>query len=362
MSKVIENSLSSKYLSEDLVKNHQKKLLAGDPSKDMIENLSNSIASNLALNNSIIISHYYVDPWIQKLTEETGGMVGDSLEMAKFGYQTKADNLIIVGVKFMAETAKILSPNKSIFVPTTEATCSLDLGCPADEFKDFITNYQDREVVVYANTSAKVKALADWVVTSSIAKEVIDELDSEGKKIIWAPDKYLGSYLRKETGADMILWDSACVVHEEFKSEGLKNLKKINPDAGILVHPESPQEVIDMADAVGSTSQLIKAAGDLNFNKFIVATDKSIFYKMQMAAPGKELIEAPTGGSGSSCRSCAHCPWMALNSLENLNDCAKNLSNEIILDSDLIEKARKPLDRMLNFKLDENNIAQKKGF
>ena len=209
--------------------------------------------------------------------------------------------------------------------------------------------HPDRVIVVYANTSAEVKAMADWVVTSSIAKEIIEDRHIDGQKILWAPDKYLGGYLQKETGADMLLWDSACVVHEEFKASGLRDLKKIHPDAGILVHPESPAEVVSMADAVGSTSFLIKASQELDFNKFIVATDKSIFYKMSEFSPDKEFFEAPTGGSGSSCKSCAHCPWMGLNSLKNLNECIDKLSNEVHLDSDLIEKARIPLDKMINF-------------
>ena len=209
--------------------------------------------------------------------------------------------------------------------------------------------YPDRVLVVYANTSAEVKAMADWVVTSSIAKEIIEDLHLNGEKILWAPDKYLGSYLQTVTGADMILWDSACVVHEEFKASGLRDLKKIHPDAGILVHPESPSEVISMADAVGSTSHLIKASQELDFNKFIVATDKSIFYKMTQLSPTKEFFEAPTGGVGSSCKSCAHCPWMGLNSLQNVDLCIEKLSNEIQLDDSIIQKAKIPLDKMINF-------------
>ena len=240
---------------------------------------------------------------------------------------------------------------KNVYVPTSEATCSLDLGCPASELMEMRNKYPDRKLVVYANTSAEVKAMADWVVTSSIAKEIIEDLHLEGEKILWAPDKYLGDYLQKETGADMILWNSACVVHEEFKASGLKDLKKIHPDAGILVHPESPPEVISMADSVGSTSHLIKASQDLEFNKFIVATDKSIFYKMQQFSPKKEFFEAPTGGVGSSCKSCAHCPWMGLNSLKNVEVCTRELTNEITLDSLVIEKARVPLDKMINFSI-----------
>jgi len=249
----------------------------------------------------------------------------------------------------MAETAKILSPTKNIYVPTLESTCSLDLGCPAKELREMREKYPDRILVVYANTSAEVKAMADWVVTSSIAKEVIEDLHFQDKKILWAPDKYLGGYLQKETGADMILWDSACVVHEEFKASGLRDLKAIHPDAGILVHPESPMEVVAMADSVGSTSHLIKASQELNFKKFIVATDKSIFYKMKKLSPTKEFFEAPTGGVGSTCKSCAHCPWMGLNSLKNLNQCVDKLTNEIELDHSVIEKAKIPLDKMINF-------------
>jgi quinolinate synthase len=269
--------------------------------------------------------------------------------MAKFGSNCQTENLIVCGVKFMAETAKILSPEKNIYVPTYESTCSLDLGCPAADLKIMKDKYPERVLVVYANTSAEVKAMADWVVTSSIAKEIIEELHLNDQKILWAPDKYLGSYLQKETGADMLLWDSACVVHEEFKASGLRDLKKLHPDAGVLVHPESPSEVISMADAVGSTSHLIKASQDLDFNKFIVATDKSIFYKMAQLSPEKEFFEAPTGGSGSSCKSCAHCPWMGLNSLTNLDECVRTLANEINLDSDLIQQAKIPLDKMISF-------------
>ena len=339
---------SSRFLNKSLIERHRDSLnkVEGPANKD---DLFESITHNLKKNKATVVSHYYVDPLIQEITEKTGGFVGDSLEMAKFGNRCKSENLIVCGVKFMAETAKILSPEKSIFVPTLESTCSLDLGCPADELKELKNKHPERELVVYANTSAEVKAMSDWVVTSSIAKEIIEDLHFEGKKILWAPDKYLGSYLQKETGADMILWDSACVVHEEFKSNGIKDLKALHPDAGVLVHPESPPEVIEMADAVGSTSHLIKASKELDFNKFIVATDKSIFYKMSQFSPNKEFFEAPTGGVGSSCKSCAHCPWMGLNSLYNLDKCVLELNNEIQLDESLIKSAKEPLDKMIQF-------------
>jgi len=339
---------SSRFLNKSLIERHRDSLnkVEGPANKD---DLFESITHNLKKNKATVVSHYYVDPLIQEITEKTGGFVGDSLEMAKFGNRCKSENLIVCGVKFMAETAKILSPEKSIFVPTLESTCSLDLGCPADELKELKNKHPERELVVYANTSAEVKAMSDWVVTSSIAKEIIEDLHFEGKKILWAPDKYLGSYLQKETGADMILWDSACVVHEEFKSNGIKDLKALHPDAGVLVHPESPPEVIEMADAVGSTSHLIKASKELDFDKFIVATDKSIFYKMSQFSPNKEFFEAPTGGVGSSCKSCAHCPWMGLNSLYNLDKCVLELNNEIQLDESLIKSAKEPLDKMIQF-------------
>ena len=339
---------SSRFLNSELINRHKAGLNGQLVEKDR-DNLFKSIAENLKLNNATLISHYYVDPLIQQITEETNGFIGDSLEMAKFGSKCQTENLIVCGVKFMAETAKILSPDKHIYVPTYESTCSLDLGCPAADLEIMKNKYPERVLVVYANTSAEVKAMADWVVTSSIAREIIEEIHLNDQKILWAPDKYLGSYLQKETGADMLLWDSACVVHEEFKASGLRDLKKLHPDAGVLVHPESPSEVISMADAVGSTSHLIKASRDLDFNKFIVATDKSIFYKMTQLSPEKEFFEAPTGGSGSSCKSCAHCPWMGLNSLTNLEVCVKTLANEINLDEELIQQAKIPLDKMISF-------------
>ena len=339
---------SSRFLNTELIDRHKAGLNEQLVEKDR-DNLFKSITENLVMNNATLVSHYYVDPLIQEITEETNGFIGDSLEMAKFGSNCHTKNLIVCGVKFMAETAKILSPEKHIYVPTYESTCSLDLGCPAADLKIMKDKYPERVLVVYANTSAEVKAMADWVVTSSIAREIIEELHLNEEKILWAPDKYLGSYLQKETGADMLLWDSACVVHEEFKASGLRDLKKLHPDAGVLVHPESPSEVISMADAVGSTSHLIKASRDLDFNKFIVATDKSIFYKMTQLSPEKEFFEAPTGGSGSSCKSCAHCPWMGLNSLTNLAVCVKTLANEINLDEELIQQAKIPLDKMISF-------------
>jgi quinolinate synthase len=303
----------------------------------------------LKQEDAVMVAHYYTEPELQALAEETGGCVADSLEMARFGRDHTATTLVVIGVKFMGETAKILSPEKRVIMPTLEATCSLDLGCPIDEFSDFCDQHPERTVVVYANTSAAVKARADWVVTSSIALQVVQHLKDKGEQIIWAPDKHLGNYVAKETGVDMLIWDSACIVHDEFKAKALLDLKAVYPEAAILVHPESPQSVVDLADEVGSTSQLIAAARDLPNPQLIVATDKAIFYKMQQAAPDKLLIEAPTGGNGASCKSCAHCPWMAMNGLTNLRDVLKQGHQEILVDESIRTEAIKSLNRMLTF-------------
>ena len=312
--------------------------------------LKAEIKAQLRAKDAVLIAHYYTDPMIQELAEETGGIVSDSLEMARFGNSHSAETLVVAGVKFMGETAKILTPHKRVLMPTLEATCSLDIGCPEDQFSTFCDQHPDRTVVVYANTSAAVKARADWVVTSSIALEVVDYLDSQGEKILWAPDKYLGNYVQKETGADMLLWDGSCIVHEEFKAKGIVDLKNIYPEAAVLVHPESPDSVVRLADVVGSTSQLIDAAMKLPNQKMIVATDQGIFYKMQQAVPDKELLVAPTGGSGATCRSCASCPWMGMNGLDNLLSCIENGTNEIFVDSKIAQQAIQSLDRMMNFK------------
>ncbi|WP_075497555.1 quinolinate synthase NadA [Moritella viscosa] len=300
--------------------------------------------------DAVLIAHYYTDPEIQALAEETGGCVADSLEMARFGNNHPAKTLIIAGVRFMGETAKILAPSKRIIMPALDATCSLDLGCPVEEFSAFCDAHPDHTVVVYANTSAAVKARADWIVTSSIALDVVDHLDCDGQKLIWGPDRHLGAWIEKQTGAKMVRWQGACIVHDEFKASALKRLKEENPDAAILVHPESPADVIDLADAVGSTSQLIKAAKELPQQKLIVATDKGIFFKMQQACPEKEMIAAPTGGNGASCRSCAMCPWMGMNGLQTIEDSLVNdEGHEIFVDEEIRVKALIPLKRMLNF-------------
>ena len=317
------------------------------------DRLQESIAAKLAAQKGVLIAHYYVDSDIQDLAEQTGGCVADSLEMARFGKTHEAATLVVAGVRFMGETAKILSPEKTVLMPTLEAECSLDLGCPPDQFEAFVNAHPARTVVVYANTSARVKALSDWVVTSSCALEIVSDLKARGEKILWAPDQYLGGYIATQTGADMLLWRGACVVHEEFKAAALIDLKKVYPDAGVLVHPESPASVIDMADIVGSTSAIIAAAKNMPNDIFIVATDRGIFHKLRQQNPDKRFIEAPTAGDGATCRSCAHCPWMAMNALHQLDallsDPALRDQNEIRIDPAIGERAKRPLDRMLAF-------------
>jgi len=313
------------------------------------EAYKDKIKALLKRENAVLVAHYYTSAILQELAEETGGCVADSLEMARFGNQHPATTLVVAGVKFMGETAKILNPEKRVLMPTLEATCSLDIGCEADEFSAYCDQHPERTVVVYANTSAAVKARADWVVTSSIALDVVRHLDAQGEKILWAPDKYLGGYVKKMTGADVLLWDGSCIVHEEFKAKGILDLKHLYPDAAILVHPESPESVVDIADVVGSTSQLINAAKEMGNSSFIVATDSGIFYKMQQLAPEKTFIEAPTGGSGATCRSCAHCPWMGMNGLENLAEVLDSGDQEVFVDDALRKKALIPLQRMLDF-------------
>ena len=323
------------------------------------DRLRRRIKSLLRERDAVLVAHYYTDAALQQLAEETGGCVADSLEMARFGNRHEAGTIVVAGVRFMGETAKILNPEKRVLMPQLEATCSLDLGCPVDKFSDFCDQHPDRTVVVYANTSAEVKARADWVVTSGIAEKIVRHLHDNGEKILWAPDKHLGSYLQQQTGADMLLWDGACVIHESFKADAIRRLKNHHPEAAILVHPESPQPVIELADVVGSTTQLIDAAARLPNPVMIVATDNGIFHKMKQVAPDKTLIEAPTAGVGATCESCAHCHWMEMNSLANLADVLEREHNEIHVDPAVREKALVSTRRMIDF---ANQVPGRPGF
>ena len=307
------------------------------------------IKQMLVAQNAVLVAHYYTAPELQELADETEGYVSDSLDMARFGHEHAAKTLIVAGVRFMGETAKILNPEKCVLMIDSAATCSLDEDCPAEAFTAFCDAHPERTVVVYSNTSAAVKARADWVVTSSIAAKVVAHLHAQGKKILWAPDKHLGHYVQQVTGADMLIWDGSCIVHNEFKAQLLADMKAAHPEAGVLVHPESPAGVIQLADVVGSTTALIKAAKALPNQTFIVATDNGIFHKMREAAPGKVFLEAPTGGVGATCKSCAHCPWMEMNNLNKLAQVLEAGTNEIHIDEAIRQKAVISIQRMLDF-------------
>ncbi len=303
----------------------------------------------LQQRGAVLVAHYYVDGDLQDLALATGGIVADSLEMARFGRDHAAQTLVVAGVRFMGETAKILSPAKTVLMPDLEATCSLDLGCPPEQFAAFCDAHPEREVVVYANTSAAVKARADWMVTSSCALAIVGHLHAQGRKILWAPDRHLGRYIQEQTGADMLLWQGACIVHDEFKGLELELLRREHPDAQVLVHPESPQAVVAQADVVGSTTQILDAVVKGRADTYIIATDNGLMHRMRQLAPGKTLIEAPTAGRSATCKSCAHCPWMAMNVLQGVVDCLERGSGEILVPEPVRSQAHGCIDRMLHF-------------
>jgi quinolinate synthase len=318
----------------------------------------------LKAHDAVLVAHYYVDGDLQDLALATGGIVADSLEMARFGRDHAAKTLVVAGVRFMGESAKILSPDKRVLMPDLDATCSLDLGCPADDFGAFCDAHPDRQVVVYANTSAAVKARADWMVTSSCALAIVQHLKDQGQKILWAPDRHLGRYIQDQTGADMLLWNGECIVHDEFKALELELLRRDHPDAMVLVHPESPEGVVRQAHVVGSTSQLLKAVIDGSAREYIVATDNGLMHRMRQLAPAKTLIEAPTAGNSATCKSCAHCPWMAMNALQGVVDCLEKGHNEIQVPEPVRSQALGCIERMLDFvKAHPQSVAQpRSGF
>ena len=320
-----------------------------DPQPEEKAALIARIKRMLTEQDAVLVAHYYVNADLQDLAEVTGGYVSDSLDMAKFGNEHPAKTLIVAGVRFMGETAKILNPEKRVLMPDLDANCSLDLGCPVDEFSAFCDAHPDRTVVVYANTSAAVKARADWMVTSSIALPIVKHLHEQGKKILWAPDRHLGRYIQEQTGADMLLWQGSCVVHDEFKMTALEEMMAEHPAAKVLVHPESPRSIVALADVVGSTTQLINASQKMDAHEFIVATDNGILHKMRTLSPNKLFLEAPTRGYGANCVSCNHCPWMAMNGLINLAEVLEKGHNEIHVERALGERAKVSIQRMLDF-------------
>src|SRR3569623_89894 len=291
--------------------------------------LKSRIKTLMKQQDAVLVAHYYTSADLQDLAEETGGCVSDSLEMARFGHAHPQKSLSVAGVKFMGETAKILNPEKRVIMPDLGADCSLDLACPADEFAAFCDAHPDR--------------------ISVVAAKIVKYLHQQGHKLLWAPDRHLGDYVRRISGADMLLWQGSCVVHEAFKAEALRKLRSEHPNAAVLVHPESPESVIALADVVGSTTQLIEAVRTLPNPEFIVATDNGIFHKMHAAAPGKVLLEAPTAGEGATCQSCAHCPWMAMNGLRKLADVLETGGNEIHIEESIRARARLSIQKMLDF-------------
>ena len=335
-----------------------------EPEADERAALISRIKAGLKKHNALLVAHYYVHPDLQDLAEETGGIVSDSLEMARFGRDHPAQTLIVAGVRFMGESAKILSPEKTVLVPDLRAECSLDLGCPIEEFSAFCDAHPDREVVVYANTSAEVKARADWMVTSSIALKIVAHLHAQGKKILWAPDRHLGGYIQRETGADMLLWNGSCIVHDEFKAIELEQLITKHPTAKVLVHPESPESVVALAHVVGSTSAILNAPAQFpEVDTFIVATDNGMMHKLRQQHPHKTFLEAPTAGQSATCKSCAHCPWMAMNELRNLAEVIDKIGtgyNEIHIDPAIAKRAKLPIDRMLDFAAAQKKLEQNK--
>jgi quinolinate synthase len=349
MAAVINPVIDVEYEQPACPTRHAWARVPAEPSPVERAALKDRIRALLKARNAVMVSHYYVHPDLQDLAEETGGLVSDSLEMARFGRDHGAQTLVVSGVRFMGESAKILSPDKRVLMPDLDATCSLDLGCPLDEFSAFCDAHPDHTVVVYANTSAAVKARADWLVTSSCALDIVRALKDKGHKILWAPDKHLGAYIQRETGADMVMWKGSCIVHDEFKAFELEALKKLHPKARVLVHPESPADVIALADAVGSTSAILKAAHEMDATEFIVATDNGMMHKLRQLNPGKTFIEAPTAGNSATCKSCAHCPWMAMNSLAGVAKVLETGTNEVHVDLALGLRARVPIDRMLAF-------------
>jgi len=311
------------------------------------ERLRTHIRDLLFARDAVLVAHYYVDAELQRLAEETGGCVADSLQMAAFGRDHPARTLVVCGVRFMGETAKILSPDKRVLMPTLKAECSLDLSCPAAEFAAFRAEHPERTVVVYANTSAAVKAEADWMVTSSNAVAIVRHLHERGEKILWAPDRHLGRYVAEQTGADLLSWQGDCVVHNAFRADALEALLRAHPEAAVLAHPESPAEVLALAQEIGSTSQLIAAARRRPEPMLIVATERGIFYKMQQAAPEKTLIAAP---SRSDCgTACATCPWMGLNGLAGVAEALERLTPEITVPEAVRVRALGCIERMLGF-------------
>ena len=289
--------------------------------------------------NAVIMAHYYQTGDIQDIAD----MIGDSLALAQWAAKTDADMIVLCGVHFMGETAKILSPQKKVLIPDLEAGCSLADSCPADAFEAFVRAHPDHTVISYVNTTAAVKALTDVVVTSTNAKKIVDQFPADAK-LIFGPDKNLGNYINSVSGRNMLLWEGACHVHEQFSLEKLVELKEKHPDAAVIAHPECKRPLLLMADFIGSTQALLNYTIQSDKTKFLVATESGILHEMQKKNPGKEFIPVPPNDSTCACNDCN---FMKLNTLEKLYLCMKNESPQIIIDEEIRVKAVKPILRML---------------
>ena len=291
--------------------------------------------------NAVIMAHYYQTADIQDIAD----VVGDSLALAQRAAKTDADVIVLCGVHFMGETAKILSPHKKVFIPDADAGCSLADSCPADKFEEFVKAHPDHTVISYVNTTAAVKALTDVVVTSTNAKKIVDQFPQDAK-LIFGPDKNLGNYINSVTGRNMLLWDGACHVHEQFSLEKLIDLKKENPDAEIVAHPECKSVILKMADYVGSTQGLLNYVTNSDKKKFLVVTESGILHQMTKANPEKTFIPVPPELEGKTCM-CNECKYMRMNTMEKLYLCLRDEKPEILIEEELREKAVKPILRML---------------
>lgn len=304
-----------------------------------VKNLKEEIARLKKEKKAVIMAHYYQKGEIQDLAD----YIGDSLALAQKAAQTDAEIIVMCGVHFMGETAKILCPDRKVLIPDMTAGCSLADSCPAEEYAEFIKAHPDHTVISYVNTTAEVKALTDIMVTSGNARKIVDSLPSD-EKIIFGPDRNLGEYINSVTGREMVLWDGACHVHERFSLEKIKELKKEHPQAEILVHPECRKPLQMIADKVGSTAVLLKHAVESPVKEFIVATESGILHEMERKCPEKTFIPAPPEDSTCGCNDCS---FMKLNTLEKLYNCLRYEQPEIIVDKELAEKARRPIERML---------------
>ncbi|WP_282036227.1 quinolinate synthase NadA [Saccharicrinis aurantiacus] len=311
-----------------------------DESISNIDNLEESFAKLKKEKNAVLMAHFYQDDLIQDIAD----FVGDSLALAQFAAKTDADIIMVAGVHFMGETAKILSPKKTVLVPDLNAGCSLADSCPPDEFEKFINQYPDHKVVTYVNTSAEIKALSDIVVTSTNAKAIVDSFPAD-EKLIFGPDRNLGNYINGITGREMILWDGACHVHEKFSLEKILELKKENPDAEILTHPECKKPLLMVSDHVGSTASLLNYSQSSSSNKFIVATEAGILHQMQLKSPDKVFIPAPPNDSTCACN---ECEFMRLNTMQKIYNALKYSWPTVEVEEDVRVKAVKPIERMLD--------------